>query len=144
MRDDTRNKMATNKFNFAWQLVRVQARKIKEVPAKIKHVMAYLHKHPNIHNYDRIHNWLKMTQLGYKGDSKATGHFKDALENLEKNKSKYNAPDDNHVKLSDVSTDDIKMVLNDLGSRKYDFQFGATPKAHTEFVSTLEKELERR
>jgi hypothetical protein len=131
----------TNKFNFAWQLARVQARKIKEVPGKIAYVLEYLQHNPNVHNYDRVRNWMRMTELGYKGDKKATEAFQRALTDLDGSKQKYADTEDNEVDLAVVSTADINEVLEDLAKRKYDFQFGSTPKDHTEFVETLVNEL---
>lgn len=134
----------SNKFNFAWQLVRVQARKIKEVGEKIEHVMDYLRRYPNVHNYDRILNWLKMAKLGYKGSTYAANAFNKAIKQLEDNKEMFNSPEDNESNLVDAHTEDIQAVLDDLSKRKYDFQYNETPKAHTEFVAQLEKELARR
>ena len=39
-----------NKFNIHWQIVRTNARDIKDVDAKINHVMNYLNANKNIHN----------------------------------------------------------------------------------------------
>jgi hypothetical protein len=47
--------------------------------------------------------------------------------------------------LSEVNTEDLQRVLNDLSKRKYNFQFkGRVPKGHIEFVSALEDELKVR
>jgi len=133
-----------NKFNFAWQLVRVQARKIKDVEQKIQKVVEYLKENPNIHNYDRVHNWMKMTALGYKGNTAAISLFNQAIKELEDHKSKYDDPFDNEADLHLAKTEDLKAVLTDLNSRKYDFQYSSVPKAHTEFVKQLETELKSR
>lgn len=129
-----------NKFNLAWQLTRMKARDIKTVPEKIAFVMNFLNKHPNIHNYARVFNWLKMTSLGYS----ARGEFEKMLDYLESRRPDYGSSVDYDLEFDEVSTAELKKLLKDLSKRKYDFQFGSTPKAHTEFVEQLQKELEKR
>jgi hypothetical protein len=129
-----------NKFNIHWQLARTQVRKIKDVDAKIKFIMNFLDRNKNIHNYGRVHNWLKMTGVAYKGDQRKK--FEDAVSRLEANKSKYSSTDDNENDLSKMSKDDLKLVYKDLSKRKYGFQYKSVPKAHTDFMDKLKKALE--
>lgn len=129
-----------NKFNIHWQLARTQVRKIKDVDAKIKYVMDFLNKHKNVHNYGRVHNWLKMTGVAYKDDKRKK--FEDAVSRLEANKSKYSSTDDNENDLSKMSKDDLKLVYKDLSKRKYGFQYKTVPQAHTDFMDKLKKALE--
>lgn len=129
-----------NKFNIHWQLARTQVRKLKDVDAKIRFVMNFLDRHKNIHNYGRVHNWLKMTGVAYKGDQREK--FEDAVARLEANKSKYASVDDNENDFSKVSKDDLKSVYKDLSKRKYGFQYKSVPKAHIDFMDRLKKALE--
>lgn len=129
-----------NKFNIHWQLARTQVRKIKDVDAKIKFIMNFLDRNKNIHNYGRVHNWLKMTGVAYKGDQRKK--FEDAVSRLEANKSKYSSTDDNENDLSKMSKDDLKLVYKDLSKRKYGFQYKTVPQAHTDFMDKLKKALE--
>lgn len=131
-----------NKFNIHWQIVRVEARDIKDIDSKINHVMKFLNTHKNVHNYGRVHNWVKMTGVAYKGDDRKK--FEDTLASLEKNKDKYASTEDNDGDLSKVSTENLKKVQQDLSKRKYGFQYKSVPKAHTEFMSHLDKELKSR
>lgn len=129
-----------NKFNIHWQLARTQVRKIKDVDAKIKFIMNFLDRNKNIHNYGRVHNWLKMTGVAYKDEKRQK--FVDAVSKLEDNKSKYSSTSDNDNDLSKMSKDDLKLVYKDLSKRKYGFQYKSVPKAHTDFLDQLKKALE--
>ena len=129
-----------NKFNISWQLVRVKARKIKDVENKIDFVLDFLKKNNSKENFGRIVNWLKMARLGYK-DMNKRQLFIDALNLIGKNK--YDARD-NVNDLSLIISDDLLMVYKDLSKRKYGFQYKSAPKSHIEFVTKLEAELLRR
>ena len=131
-----------NKFNIHWQIVRTQARDIKEPGAKIKHAMDYLEKNKNKHNYGRVHNWLKMTGVAYKGDDRAK--FEHATSALEKRAHEFTSEEDNDGDLSKVSTDDLRKVHKDLSKRKYGYQYKSVPKAHTDFMGKLNDELAKR
>ena len=129
-----------NKFNISWQLVRVKARKIKDVENKIEFVLNFLKKNNSKENFSRIVNWLKMARLGYR-DMNKRQLFMDALNLIGKNK--YDAKD-NVNDLSLIVYDDLLMVYKDLSKRKYEFQYKSAPKSHIEFVTKLEAELLRR
>ena len=136
--------VATNKFNIHWQLVRTKARKIKDVTEKIEYVLNFLDGHPNKHNFKRVQNWAKMTSLGYPNGSEERKALVSMYQYLCDNVNRYNENIDDSNDLSTISTDDLKSVLKDLKTRKYEFQFGKIPVAHTEFVAKLEDELKRR
>jgi hypothetical protein len=131
-----------NKFNIHWQIVRTQARDIKDPDAKIKHVMNHLNSNKNIHNFGRVHNWLKMTGVAYKGDDRAK--FERATGALEKRKGEFSSSEDNGNDLSKVSKEDLQKVHKDLSKRKYGFQYKTVPKAHTDFMDQLRTELDKR
>jgi len=136
------NASRANKFNIAWQIVRTNARGVKDVDKKISYVMSFLNKNKNIHNYGRVHNWLKMTGVSYKGDQRKK--FEDAVSKLESNKNKFSSAEDSANDLSKISTDDLQKVYKDLSKRKYGFQYKSVPKAHTEFLGNLKQELDKR
>lgn len=131
-----------NKFNIHWQIVRTQARDIKDPDAKIKHVMNHLNSNKNIHNFGRVHNWLKMTGVAYKGDDRAK--FERATDALEKRKNEFSSSEDTGNDLSKVSKEDLQKVHKDLSKRKYGFQYKSVPKAHTDFMGQLKAELDKR
>lgn len=131
-----------NKFNIHWQIVRTQARDIKDPDAKIKHVMNHLNANKNIHNFGRVHNWLKMTGVAYKGEDRSK--FERATEALEKRKDEFSSTEDTGNDLSKVSKGDLEKVHKDLSKRKYGFQYKTVPKAHTEFMQQLKSELDKR
>jgi hypothetical protein len=130
-----------NKFNIHWQIVRVDARKIKDPAKKIEFVLQFLDKHKNVHNYGRVLNWIKMTGVAYKGDTRKL--FEDAAAELQKNESKYSSTEDNDNDLSKVPRSDLEKVYKDLSTRKYGFQFANAPKAHVDFLASLKKHLEK-
>jgi hypothetical protein len=133
-----------NKFNIPWQLVRTEARDIKDVSKKISSVIQFLKDHPNKHNYGRVHNWLRMTKLGYKSQPTEAKKFDDALEAIENKKENYSSEEDYETDIKDLSDDKLQKVYKDLKKRKYGFQIKTVPKAHTEFLSKLEREIEKR
>ncbi len=131
-----------NKFNIQWQIVRTDARAIKDPAKKIQFVLNFLNKHKNIHNYGRVHNWLKMTGVAYKGDVRKK--FEDAVAGLEKRQSEFNSQQDTESDLKKMSTAQLQKVYKDLSKRKYGFQYKNVPKAHTEFMNQLKAELDKR
>lgn len=133
-----------NKFNIPWQLVRTEARDIKNVSEKISYVIRFLKDHPNKYNYGRVHNWLRMTKLGYKSQPQEAKKFDDAIEAIENKKENYSSEEDYETDIKDLSDDKLQKVYKDLKKRKYGFQIKTVPKAHTEFLSKLEKEIEKR
>lgn len=132
----------TNKFNIQWQIVRTDARAIKDPAKKIQFVLSFLNKHKNVHNYGRVHNWLKMTGVAYKGEDRQK--FESAVAALEKRQSEFSSQQDTDGDLSKMSTDQLKKVYKDLSKRKYGFQYKNVPKAHTDFMSQLKAELDKR
>ena len=133
-----------DKFNISWQIVRTDARDIKDVDDKISFVLRFLNDHPNKHNYGRVHNWLRMTKLGYKSEPEKANKFEHTLDKIENHKEKYSSEEDPGSDLDTISDEKLKKVYNDLKKRKYGFQIKTVPKAHTEFLSKLEKEIESR
>ena len=128
-----------NKFNIYWQIVRVKAKKIKDVNDKVNYVLEFLDDHNNVHNYGRVLNWLRMTELAYKGDKKVP--FKDAVKFLVKHKEDFENPEDMPNDLSKIPQEDLEMVYKDLENRKYGFLIPSAPKTHTDFMAKLKKEL---
>jgi len=130
----------SNKFNILWQIVRTKARKIKDPEQKIKYVLDFLFAHKNVHNKDRVENWLRMTAVSYK-EPAVREMFQQALSEVD---AKEYDTVDTDKDLKDVSTNDLLLVYNDLKKRKYGFQFKAVPIAHTIFMTQLEEELKKR
>ena len=131
-----------NKFNIHWQIVRTKARRIKDATQKIEFVMDFLKSHANQYNYERVLNWLKMTSVAYPEGSEQREAFKTAIQNLPSKESLSGIDDNND--LTKIPTEDLQLVLNDLKTRKYNFQFNRIPKDHIEFVNRLEQELQNR
>tara|TARA_R110000803_G_scaffold105722_1_gene173916 strand:+ start:697 stop:957 length:261 start_codon:yes stop_codon:yes gene_type:complete len=85
---------------------------------------------------------MKMTGVAYKDEDRLI--FLDEIDYLVLNAAKYNRSADSPNDLTAVSDADLLMVYKDLSKRKYGFQFKSTPKAHTEFMTALEREIESR
>ena len=138
--------MKVNKFNPAWQLQRVQLKKIKIAHEKIDKALEYLHNHMNVHDKERVLNWLKMTKLGYNNiDAKVTTLFNIAIEKVETMKDSSFSKEDNSSKLSDLTSDQLIGIRGDLKSRKYNFRFnGVAPKDHSEFMIQLLKAIDEK
>ena len=131
--------MAANKFNIYWQVVRVKARDIKDVHDKIKYVLDFLNRHKNIHNYERVLNWVQMTGVAYKGEQRKA--FEDTAAHLKAHKADFMDDKDMDNDLSKVDRSEVEKVYADLSKRKYGFQYKTVPKAHTEFMEKLKTYL---
>lgn len=134
-----------NKFNIHWQIARVNARKIKDVRAKLLFVLKFLKNNANAHNFYRVQNWLRMTKLGYSAPADRR-MFDGALEGLDKDFSKlYSSEKDSPNDLGDVALADLKAVHKDLSKRTYSFQFKSTPPVdHVKFMAKLDKHIKER
>ena len=132
----------SSKFDIQWQIVRTQARDIKDPEKKVDFVLEFLFDHPNIPNKERVLNWLRMTSVAYP-DPETKEIFKDAQDYIRENSQKFTRGD-NTTKISDVSDKDLLMVYKDLSKRKYGFQFKKVPEAHTQFMKRLEVEMGKR
>lgn len=135
---------SVNKFDIDWQIVRTHARDIKNVDQKIKYVLNFLDNNPTEDNYGRIHNWLRMTKLGYKNFPEQSQKFEDTLDFIEVNINKYKEKKPVNNDLSKIDTNTLIKVYNDLKKRKYGFQIKTVPKAHTDFLAMLEAEISSR
>lgn len=134
----------TNKFNIYWQIVRTNAKNIKNIDDKIEYIKKFLISQPNIYNYDRVYNWVKTTQMAYK-DNDIKNKFNEFIKYLENNKDLFfKNMNDTSNDLSDISTSDLIKVYTDLKKRKYNFQFNKTPVDHISFIGEIEKELDKR
>lgn len=133
--------MITTKFDPLWQIARTKARSIKDPQEKIAFIKKFMLDYPNVHNYERVFNWLNMTKVAYR-DKSIQLKFDEAIEWLKNLKNLSNK--DNEVSLQDISDDDLLLIYKDLSKRKYGFQFKSIPQQHIKFMQELESELTRR
>ncbi len=131
----------TNKFNIKWQIVRTDARDIKDPSKKLSFVLNFLKNNPSKQNYDRVANWVKMTGVSYKGEDREK--YEKAHETLKASQDDYKEGDEEND-LSKASTSEIEKVYKDLSKRKYGFQYKSVPKDHSAFMNELENELKKR
>lgn len=124
------------KFNPAWQLTRLKARKVKDVDQKINLVLQYYKMNQTKADLSRVLNWLRTTSMAYKSSPLQQQKFNKAMNSIVKDAPvKY----DNESKLTDLSKQDAQELLKDLKTRKYNFQFKSTPADHIKFVNELEQ-----
>ena len=124
-----------NKFNSAWQLVRVKAKKTKDADKKIELVITYYKNNFTKSDLNRVLNWLKTTRMGYKASPQTQQKFDVAIKALDMNPTVF----DNKSTIQELSKQEAKDILKDLKTRKYDFQFkGKAPLTHKQFVNELE------
>lgn len=62
--------MVVNKYHPAWQIIRVKARLEKDPSLKLMFVQDWFDNNPSVQNYERVHNWIKMTAMGYRDETK--------------------------------------------------------------------------
>ena len=55
-----------SKYDIHWQIVRVQAKKYKDISAKINYVLEFYSNYKTLDNHERILNWLEGLAMGYK------------------------------------------------------------------------------
>ena len=124
-----------NKFQIRWQVIRCQARKIKDVNLKIEFVKNFILEYPSKENYARVKTWLVMSAMGYKDQEKKMlfSEGKRFIETIT-----YSMEDE----VNDFSLfedDEIILVYKDLSKRKYSFQFDKAPSTHVVFMEALKE-----
>ena len=136
---------SVNKFNTAWQDVRVEAKKIKDVDAKINLVKKFLIDNPSKANLGRIVNWTRMTKLGYKNSSpESCQKFDDFLEFLDVNIDKF-SEEDSDVDLNSLPAATIQKIYKDLVLRRNDFQHGGKrPKNQVDYLNRIKEIAQNR
>lgn len=136
---------AVNKFNTEWQVTREEAKKIKDVNAKIAHVKKFLDQNPSKANLARVLNWTRMTKLGYKNSSPELAQkFEDYLDYLDTNASKF-SEEDKDVDLMDLPESKFVAVYKDLVHRKNDFQHGGKrPVSMSQYLAKMKEVAKER
>lgn len=131
-----------NKFNIHWQIVRMKAKNIKDVSAKLKYVYDFLEDYKNIHNYWRVYNWAKMSSYAFK-DRAIKQLYYEFLILLHINRWLYEKNElDSTQDFDDYSVEDILALKKDLNGRKYNFFYNGMPKDHKNFMMLLDSHLE--
>ena len=134
-----------NKFNTDWQVTREEAKKIKDVDAKISHVKNFLVKNPSKANFARILNWTRMTKLGYKNSSPEMGQkFEEFNDYLDANINKFTS-EDTDTNLEDLPEAKFIAVYKDLVHRKNDFQHGGKrPVSMSQYLAKMKEIAQKR
>lgn len=121
-----------DKFQLDWQIVRLRAKKQKNVIQKIDLVLDFMIANPSFENGVRVLNWLTMTDIGYKRRHKYL--FEDATRAVS---SIVVTQADQTNDFSKYSEEELEELLKDLNGRKYDYQYSGAPKTHIAFVQEL-------
>tara|TARA_R110002126_G_scaffold223163_1_gene368221 strand:+ start:180 stop:599 length:420 start_codon:yes stop_codon:yes gene_type:complete len=133
----TKRKGVVNKFQIRWQLIRTQAKKIKDVDLKVQFVIDFIIQYPSKENYARVKNWMVMSAMPYK-EAQCKMIFtegKQLLETIE-----YTMEDEAND--FEMFTDQqLMLVYKDLNKRKYTFQFDKAPTTHVRFMESLKDYL---
>ena len=129
-----------NKFNTDWQVTREEAKKIKDVDAKISHVKKFLNQNPSEANFKRVMNWARMTALGYKNtSSESVQKFNDYMEYLDSHADKYSG-EDTDTNLEELDPKKFIAVYKDLVNRKNAFQHGGKrPASMISYLAQMKK-----
>lgn len=128
-----------NKYNLDWQMVRLEARKTKNVDAKLRLVTKFFLKNKSTQNLVRILNWSQMTKLGYGG---AHAHkFMSFEVAMRAYGLKLPTTAEERNNFAAYPREKLKALLKDLQGRKWSFQFKQAPKEHIEFVIQLEEAI---
>lgn len=128
--------MKHGKFNISWQIVRVQARRHKNVADKIDLILDYMNTSPSECKLKRVVNWLQMTSYAY-ADNATKDMFNSAISRVYAIElSGCSCVYDSMLDCVDIA--DIQAVMKDLSKRKYGFMMNRTPAAHISFVHMLE------
>ena len=126
-----------NKFQIRWQLIRCQARKIKDVDLKIEFVKDFVTDYPSKENKARVKNWMVMCALPYR-DIECRLLFNEAKNYLET--LTYSMEDEaNDFEM--FTEEELMVVYKDLKKRKYNFQFDKAPTTHVKFMESLKEYL---
>lgn len=126
-----------NKFQIRWQLIRCQARKIKDVDLKIEFVTDFVTDYPSKENKARVKNWMVMCALPYR-DIECRLLFNEAKNYLET--LTYSMEDEaNDFEM--FTEEELMVVYKDLKKRKYNFQFDKAPTTHVKFMESLKEYL---
>jgi hypothetical protein len=127
-----------DKYQIDWQIVRARAKKLKDYAEKISLVKDFILSNTTIENIERASNWANMSVLGYKSKNiQAAAAFTNFVCYLDENFEDA----ENEVFENDFTKykfEDLEMLLKDLKSRKFDFQYNGVPKAQEMFVEELE------
>lgn len=129
-----------NKYEINWQIARLRAKKCRHVEGKIATVSRFLGENYDNANLVRVTNWAKMTALGYKSKNQEAvellNSFVSTLSTDVFSTREYFEND-----FSAYSTAELRDLLKDLKSRKFNFHYTKLPKDHILFVAELEKYL---
>ena len=129
-----------NKYNLNWQLTRVQNKKLN-LSDKLYKIRIFLSAYPSLENKERVLNYLKGLELGYKTiQERSMVH---STYNLLKEKQ-CNEPDVD-INIENVETKDLKILYKDLYNRNQKWlDNNYRHEGQNTFLEKLYTELEKR
>ena len=130
-----------NKFQVRWQIIRCQAKKIKNVNLKIEFIKNFISNYSSKENYVRVKNWMTMTSLAYYKSQESKMLFTKGKKYLET--LTYNMEDEVND-FSKFDPEDLSLLHKDLKKRKYSFFFNKVPSTHLIFVKELKEYITKK
>ena len=128
------------KYNLNWQLTRVQNKKLN-LSEKLYKIRIFLSAYPSLENKERVLNYLKGLELGYKTiQERSMVH---STYNFLKEKE-CNEPDVD-INIENVETKDLKILYKDLYNRNQKWlDNNYRHESQNKFLEKLYIELEKR
>lgn len=128
------------KYNLNWQLTRVQNKKLN-LSDKLHRIRIFLSAYPSLENKERVLNYLKGLELGYKTiQERSMVH---STYNFLKEKE-CNEPDVD-INIENVETKDLKILYKDLYNRNQKWlDNNYRHESQNKFLEKLYIELEKR
>ena len=129
-----------NKYNLNWQLTRVQNKKLN-LSDKLYKIRIFLSAYPSLENKERVLNYLKGLELGYKTiQERSMVH---STYNLLKEKQCNELDVD--INIENVETKDLKILYKDLYNRNQKWlDNNYRHEEQNTFLEKLYTELEKR
>lgn len=108
-----------SKYYTPWQIVRVQAKRLKTPEEKTELALDYLADNLTYPNYERVYNWVEGLAKGYTGKNpQAVKYLEEILEALKLVRKEINRIEDYpEPKLSEYSQDILILLYKDLYRR---------------------------
>ena len=128
------------KYNLNWQLTRIQNKKLN-LSEKLYKIRIFLSAYPSLENKERVLNYLKGLELGYKTiQERSMVH---STYNFLKEKE-CNEPDVD-INIENVETKDLKILYKDLYNRNQKWlDNNYRHESQNKFLEKLYIELEKR
>lgn len=129
------------KYNLEWQLIRSQAKRIKDPQAKYNFVREWVEHRKNKHTYERFINWLEGTKRGYKGTNWEP-LYQTSIYWWKDHRFLFSSEDDQDIDINIVENKHLEYLYKDLSRRSLRWLAGGyVHKEQEEFLDRLASHL---